>query len=690
MRTLKPILFLILLIFLSYSCMNEITDNPSSEKEKDLTFSIILPQTSQSTTRALVASDENQVTSVDILLFDTNGKYTFRPIHVTSVQDDANNTAVKTFTATIPSGTFNILVLANSSQSLNSALSTFAQGDSKASVLEKLVVVNSGKWNNDPSVSGFKAIPMFGEISSLAVGPTTPVNNPVTLARLLAKVDVTLAPSITNFQLKSVRLYNANTQGRMVPESSNWVSAQNSVTAPSIPATSTSQATPIVYDGTEITSGNACINQIYTFEASKVTSSTFTTGVCLVIGGVYGSDPSETYYRVDFSQTTGNTTTYLDLLRNHHYQVNIASVSNSGLSTPTAALNAVPVNITAQVLAWNDAQLSDVVFDQQYSLAVSKGQFLFTSDRVDQNNLDNRLSVTTDYPGGWQLDKIVDSAGNPITWLTATVTAGQANTSTELQLLTPNNLEITPRTGYLYLKAGRMTAIVKIVQGELKWARGNLIADGAHGAVIGAPEDGGLYFQFGSLIGWSGGATGDGTGRTANLSLPALSQWVTPNGYIGSTAWDPSWSGDPATEDASAGTGDPCRFYLGRSWRLPTKDEYIALFANSGYPSNGPWTAVGTFAEGSADSYAVYSGGLKFPAAGARASNTGLLFLVGSYGNYWTISPYDAYNGYDFLLSSSNADPDYNDHRSYGFPVRCVQVVPPTRVSGENSNRQDW
>lgn len=686
MRTLKPILFLILLIFLSYSCMNEITDNPSSEKEKDLTFSIILPQTSQSTTRALVASDENQVTSVDILLFDTNGKYTFRPIHVTSVQDDANNTAVKTFTATIPSGTFNILVLANSSQSLNSALSTFAQGDSKASVLEKLVVVNSGKWNNDPSVSGFKAIPMFGEISSLAVGPTTPVNNPVTLARLLAKVDVTLAPSITNFQLKSVRLYNANTQGRMVPESSNWVSAQNSVTAPSIPATSTSQATPIVYDGTEITSGNACINQIYTFEASKVTSSTFTTGVCLVIGGVYGSDPSETYYRVDFSQTTGNTTTYLDLLRNYHYQVNIASVSNSGLSTPTAALNAVPVNITAQVLAWNDAQLSDVVFDQQYSLAVSKGQFLFTSDRVDQNNLDNRLSVTTDYPGGWQLDKIVDSAGNPITWLTATVTAGQANTSTELQLLTPNNLEITPRTGYLYLKAGRMTAIVKIVQGELKWARGNLIADGAHGAVIGAPEDGGLYFQFGSLLGWSDGATGDGTGLPTQGSFASLV--VTPNGYTGSFTWNQSWVGNSVTDDASAGSGDPCRFYLGRSWRLPTDNELKAFLGISNIVVNIPsnsWEWV----SGVPNHIVNRISGSILPASGLITS-TGDFNDVNTSGNYWSSSFSSGRVSYLYFRSDQAFFMNQPGLTMIGYPVRCVQVVPPTRVSGENSNRQDW
>ena len=44
------------------------------------------------------------------------------------------------------------------------------------------------------------------------------------------------------------------------------------------------------------------------------------------------------------------------------------------------------------------------------------------------------------------------------------------------------------------------------------WADGNLIAKGEHGAEIGATTDGGLYFQFGSLLGWADGTTGDGKG----------------------------------------------------------------------------------------------------------------------------------------------------------------------------------
>ena len=52
--------------------------------------------------------------------------------------------------------------------------------------------------------------------------------------------------------------------------------------------------------------------------------------------------------------------------------------------------------------------------------------------------------------------------------------------------------------------------------GNLKWATGNLVANGEHSCKIGEPTDGGLYFQFGSLIGWAGGASGDGRGVPAS------------------------------------------------------------------------------------------------------------------------------------------------------------------------------
>lgn len=207
--------------------------------------------------------------------------------------------------------------------------------------------------------------------------------------------------------------------------------------------------------------------------------------------------------------------------------------------------------------------------------------------------------------------------------------------------------------------------------GGIKWATGNLVADGVNDAKIGASTDGGLYFQFGSLVGWSGGATGDGTGR----GTPARSQYVVPSGYTGSTSWSSSWEGSLATDVASAGTGDPCRYYIGELWRLPTSAEFEALItATPGYPSAGPWVAQGTFGVNSTSSYLKNNiNAIQFPAAGSRSSANGNFSGVGLFGEYCSSSLNGASNEYALFFNGSTVNAVANTARSEACPVRCVR-----------------
>ena len=190
----------------------------------------------------------------------------------------------------------------------------------------------------------------------------------------------------------------------------------------------------------------------------------------------------------------------------------------------------------------------------------------------------------------------------------------------------------------------------------LKWASGNLVADGLNGAKIGSPTDNGLYFQFGSLVGWS------------ETGAPTIV--VRPTGYTGSTSWSSSWMGDPTTENVSTGTGDPCKHYLGGTWRLPTNDEYSALFnhTSSGWGGSGGWSWS------SSPASAVHSpSGLRFLAAGYRSNyNGGSLTYVGSNGDYWSSSLLGANTCYNLYFVSSSLNPSGSSHRALGFPVRCV------------------
>lgn len=189
----------------------------------------------------------------------------------------------------------------------------------------------------------------------------------------------------------------------------------------------------------------------------------------------------------------------------------------------------------------------------------------------------------------------------------------------------------------------------------IKVAKGNLVADGENGAKIGEPSDLGLYFQFGSLVGWNT------ENSHATIAIKPADCEV--------TSWNAEWQGDPSVENTQTGMGDPCKYYLKGSWRLPTQGELNTLVRNSGYPNGPDWTAEGTFEAGS-QSYATHKSGLKLPAAGA--CHNGFLSNQGSFGNYWS-SSVDTEN-YAFYISFRNTSLfPVSFTRPSGFSVRCIQ-----------------
>lgn len=215
----------------------------------------------------------------------------------------------------------------------------------------------------------------------------------------------------------------------------------------------------------------------------------------------------------------------------------------------------------------------------------------------------------------------------------------------------------------------------------VKWATGNLVAkkdSGGNiiGCRIGKPEDGGLYFMFGSLIGWAGGLTGDGTGipsngTTQSPTTPAYNAKgaVAPSGRSVPSTW-----GDLNRWDVSSGkvppSHDPCTHYLGSTWRLPTSAEIIGLWNNHGYPIIGPWK-WDSAAKGA--KYSNQGKELFIPASGYRLNTVGSLTYVGSSGYCWSASISSSNYGYNLFFFNGNVNPNDMLHRSFGLPVRCVQ-----------------
>ncbi|MCC8170317.1 MAG: hypothetical protein LIP00_00745 [Parabacteroides sp.] len=196
--------------------------------------------------------------------------------------------------------------------------------------------------------------------------------------------------------------------------------------------------------------------------------------------------------------------------------------------------------------------------------------------------------------------------------------------------------------------------------GGMKWATGNLVRQDVNSCTIGEPADAGLYFKWGGLLGY------DAAGAQNSV--------VTPNAYVA----DRSFAGSPYTTGnsigapaAAAGTGDPCTYYLGEGWRLPTPDEYRNSLGGGVTGSSdftlAEWstlTSVAGMKLGPAKE-------LFFPAAGRY---DGSVSSASATGYYWTgewMSDRYAFNLYFNYVGARISNGATNN----ACPVRCVNVT---------------
>jgi hypothetical protein len=221
---------------------------------------------------------------------------------------------------------------------------------------------------------------------------------------------------------------------------------------------------------------NSVINTIYTFEAAAGNANTRLGNTCVVVGGSYkGSGANTHFYRMDFVAVENQTSTYLPLLRNHKYTFKVRSITGPGFPTPEEAFSAGPVNIEADVIAWNEGYMHHVVFDDQSTLSVNRDRFEFFREACNSEENNNVLYIYTDYQNsapaavsGWYIEKIVDPVTDmPVNWLTVTPNQGAPNTTTKAVLTYGENSASTSRYAVIWVAAGRLRYPVYITQNTL-------------------------------------------------------------------------------------------------------------------------------------------------------------------------------------------------------------------------------
>ncbi|MCD8261719.1 MAG: FimB/Mfa2 family fimbrial subunit [Bacteroides sp.] len=198
---------LLCIITLCFSCYERSLEKeipvPGGEEEVQVVFTLKVPSL-QSSARALTGGREEELSTLDLLLFHTgsNGAY-IESIAATKIDGTPN-----LYTATLPKGTYDLMVLANCRQEVN----TIAGTPSRQDLIKGLTLELDGEWKVDPDSSAYRPIPMWGMKDNVQVIDNMRLS--YDLIRMLAKVNVEVKPGAQErFKLTSIRYYNGEKKG---------------------------------------------------------------------------------------------------------------------------------------------------------------------------------------------------------------------------------------------------------------------------------------------------------------------------------------------------------------------------------------------------------------------------------------------------------------------------------------------
>ncbi|MDR1676077.1 MAG: FimB/Mfa2 family fimbrial subunit, partial [Tannerella sp.] len=414
-----------------------IVDDRPVEREARVSFSLMLPSRQMQTRAALSEADENAIHTVRLLMFkEANGLLTYCfGVNGNNIREGLSMQTIS-FDVQIPTGTYDVVVLANAQTIIDN--SNITLGDAKEDVLGALVEIGAGKWNG-------RAIPMWGRTDRLTVSTTAGLSNnsDIEMIRMVAKIDVEIASSAAgDFTLTDIRLYNYSSQGALVPDLTSWPAGNLAVapTQPSVAGGYGTVSTPLVFDAGDGLTTTGCERIIYAFEAPAGSEATPAGNTCLVIGGSYRGGAT-TYYKVDFAGRENEQPVFLPLLRNSYYLIKVVAVSNSGYASPATALSLPSANMNTLLLQWTEKGMNNVVFDGKYMLGVSASRVTLPGDAYSVAGTDNKLTILSTVPAGWEIERITDASGAPGTapWLTLSRMSGAVGAAEEVFIYTEKN-----------------------------------------------------------------------------------------------------------------------------------------------------------------------------------------------------------------------------------------------------------
>ena len=446
-----------LIVLLAISCTRDFNiEVPVAPDGNEVEAILTLQVPRSQGTKALTASDENKIETVDVLVFKRSGTDTtyFYQSFTSLIVDNAPSPGdtVKNYRISVKAdGSDQQFVVFANTMSLIRGL-TLTETMTRRQVLDLITMTITDKWNS--TTGSYDPIPMWGQTPFRPITTAASARATITMARAVARLDVLVNTATQSvFELHEVIVYNAPMNGRLAPTDANW-DGNDKVTGVSIPPGGWNKSSiPFSYL-LPAPNDSLLSNTVYTFECPPSTSNTDPSATCLVVRGSWNGN-TDSWYRLDFVDPGGQ---FLALLRNHQYKVVISSVTGNGHGSAAIAMSSGSTNITAITINLTSGDMRYVIWDGMNWLGFSDKEISFYNPAVNY-----KLRVATNVPAGWGASVRPADAG----WLSITGPAmGQGTTAIPdtLQISLTKNTTGADRTGWIYISADRLRDSIMVTQ----------------------------------------------------------------------------------------------------------------------------------------------------------------------------------------------------------------------------------
>ncbi|MGL4804964.1 MAG: hypothetical protein ACRC26_01300, partial [Bacteroidales bacterium] len=392
---------------LFFSCSTDQHESPISDF---LSIHIQRPKVNYITKAVSATPQEDNIEHIDILIFDQSGNIipTFGKQRFTGSEITGGKVSLRTDKTISPQ---HFYAVANADASSITNISTLAQ-------LKALQLTNTAGLT-----SPFK---MVGQHEGVDVTIPSP-NIDIQLQRTMARIDIKLIPSISNFELINAEIRNTRNTTFLFP---------NSATGSLIDI-----KTPIQADDTKNHTA-----KLYSFENNNTNLNDIASTTCVIIAGYYNGDKSKlTYYRLDV--LTSDNKARVD--KGVCYTLTVTDILGKGWDTADDAEANKAENLIYKVDHWVEDN-SNIVFDGEnyISLAERKLNVIRAGGNIIIGlNASDINKVTTEKNGDIAINSVTINPSSK----NAAINIGQNNTGRSL-------------SGNIIFKLGRLSYTLPIYQ----------------------------------------------------------------------------------------------------------------------------------------------------------------------------------------------------------------------------------